>query len=117
MKIDGQLKNLETLKIEVSMVDTDKEGHLRGGFTALAAPSSMTGTNRECNYQCNFDCNNGCNFSCVNECKDTNNGCNSGCNLGCNVRCTNPTEPKDPIPPTDEESTSFMAFGGVSLLF
>lgn len=113
MKQNLKMKNLESLKIEIPLLDEDAEGHLRGGFAAL----QLIGSEGEgfTNYRCNFDCNNGCNESCVNKC-NPNEGCNKECNDGCNIQCTNPTDPTEPTDASGKKSGSNSFLAGFSLI-
>ncbi len=105
-------KSLGVIHLEIPMVETDKEGLLRGGFGVIDVPLALMGDNDNCGGNC--ENNRNCHTSC-----ESNRNCHTGCekNTNCHVVCeTNLTCDTEPAS-EDTTATSKSLMGGVSFLF
>lgn len=119
MKLKNDLKSLHDLCKDIPILETDKEGMLRGGFAALGFMNGGSDTNstcestcnptckNKCNTACDAGCNSGCfincNTFCVNKCyescnEDCDKVCNNRCNGGCNLKCVTKPPSSSPVP-------------------
>lgn len=95
MKIISDFKKLHQLEVDIPQMEIDREGKIRGGFTAMAmvdeeayglnTPCS-TMSNIECKSSDNTNCKPGQNISCKSQCNPKgDSGSNLSCKVGCNI--------------------------------
>lgn len=100
------IKNKLSELMELSCLETNQEGMLRGGFAMLNDLScGHSGTNGNCS--CNTD-SSGCKGNDNCQCNAT---CSHNCDCNCNcVTTPAPEKPEQPTGPTDGKKKMTMGF-------